>query len=166
VGVLAAAVLGVAASAAMWWLYFDVIAVVAERVLHERTGAAQLELARDAYSYLHFLMVAGIVLFALGVKKTLQHVGDELDPVPAVCLAGGLGLYLAGHVLFRLRVRGTVNAQRTAAALACLPLAVVATAVPALAALALAAALVCGVVVYEAVRFADTRERIRAQSAA
>jgi low temperature requirement protein LtrA len=165
-GVLVAATLGVAASAAMWWLYFDVIAVVAERVLHERTGAAQFELARDAYSYLHFLMVAGVVLFALGVKKTLQHTGEELDTVPAVCLAGGLGLYLAGHVLFRLRVRGSVNPQRTAAALACIPLAVVATAVPALAALALTAALACGVVVYEAVRFAETRTQVRAQSAA
>ena len=165
-GELVAAALGVAASAAMWWLYFDVIAVVAERVLHERTGREQLELARDAYSYLHFLMVAGIVFFALGVKKTLQHVGDELGTVPAICLAGGLGLYLLGHVLFRLRVRGTLNPQRTVAALACIPLAAVATAVPALLALALTAALVCGLVVYEAVRFADTRARIRAQSAA
>jgi hypothetical protein len=42
--------------------------------------------------------VAGIVLFALGLKKTLEHVGDPLETVPAVAMLGGTALYLLAHV--------------------------------------------------------------------
>ena len=66
-----AAVLGVGLAAAMWWLYFDVVALVAARRLDARQGRVQNEMARDSYSYLHFPMVAGIVLVALGMKKTI-----------------------------------------------------------------------------------------------
>ena len=55
----------------LWWAYFDVVAIVAERRLTELEGDAQLAMARDSYSYLHLPMVAGIILFAVGVKKTL-----------------------------------------------------------------------------------------------
>ena len=74
-GVVAAAVLGMGAAAALWWLYFDVVALVAERRLSNATpGQGANEIARDSYSYLHFPMVAGIVLLALGLKKTLGDV--------------------------------------------------------------------------------------------
>ena len=90
--VVAAATLGVALAAALWWLYFDVIAWLAERRLSSAApGREQNELARDAYSLLHFPMVAGIVLAALGLKTTLAHVGDPLHVVPAAALVGGVG---------------------------------------------------------------------------
>src|SRR5215207_7848282 len=94
-GVVAAAVLGIAVAAALWWLYFDVVALVAERRLsNAAVGREQNEIARDSFSYLHFPMVAGIVLLALGLKKTLEHVEDPLETVPAVATLGGVGLYL------------------------------------------------------------------------
>ena len=62
-GVIVAAVLGIAIAAAQWWIYFDVTVWVAERQFTEMDpGRDQNELARDAYSYIHFAMVAGIVL--------------------------------------------------------------------------------------------------------
>ena len=74
-GVVAAAVLGVVVSAALWWLYFDIVALVAERRLsNAEVGREQNEIARDSFSYLHFPMIAGIVLLALGLKKTLGDV--------------------------------------------------------------------------------------------
>ena len=104
-GVVAAAVLGITVTAALWWLYFDVVALVAERRLSEaRVGREQNEIARDSYSYLHFPMLAGIVLLALGLKKTLGDVGEPLKLVPAVALCGGVALYLLAHILFRLRL--------------------------------------------------------------
>ena len=60
-------------------------------------------MARDSYSYLHLPMVAGIILFAVGVKKTLGDVGEPLKLIPAVALCGGVAMYLVAHVLFRLR---------------------------------------------------------------
>ncbi|MGH3131506.1 MAG: low temperature requirement protein A, partial [Gaiellaceae bacterium] len=84
VGVVAGALLGIAVVAAMWWAYFDVVAIVAQRRLTQARGAARAAQARDSYSYLHLPMVAGIVLFALGLKKTLADVDDPLEAVPAV----------------------------------------------------------------------------------
>ena len=71
--VYVAAVLGVGLAAALWWIYFDVVALVTERRLDaRRAGRAQRNrLARDSYSYLHFPMVAGIVLAAFGLEETL-----------------------------------------------------------------------------------------------
>src|SRR5947207_6355356 len=101
-GVVIAAVGGVLVAAALWWLYFDVVALVAERRLTKaREGRERNEIARDSFSYLHFPMVAGIVLVALGLKKTLADVGDELALVPATALLGGTAVYLLAHVAFR-----------------------------------------------------------------
>ena len=84
-GVVTAAVLGIVVAAALWWLYFDVVALVAERRLSRAAvGAEQNAIARDSYSFLHLPMVAGIILLALGMKKTLGDVGEPLKLVPAV----------------------------------------------------------------------------------
>src|SRR5215207_11079183 len=103
-GIVVAAVLGVAVAAALWWLYFDVVALVAERRLSNAApGRERNSIGRDSYGYLHFPMVAGIVLLALGLTKTLGHVEEPLKLVPAVALLGGTAMYLVAHVAFRLR---------------------------------------------------------------
>ena len=164
--VVLAATLGVAIAAALWWLYFDVFAWLASRRLSQAApGREQNELARDAYSLLHFPLVAGIVLAALGLKTTLAHVGDPLHGVPAAALVGGLGLHLLGHVGLRWRLVRSVSRQRLVGALALLALFPVAVELPALATLALAFAVLCAVIVYEVIRFGATRERVRQQLA-
>jgi low temperature requirement protein LtrA len=160
-GVIAAAVLALVVAAALWWLYFDVVALVAERRLREATGAAQALLARDSYSYLHFPMVVGIIFFALGVKKTLAHVDDPLETVPAVALCGGVALYLLAHVAFRLRNVRTLNKQRLVVAAVLLALIPAGTSLPALGTLAVVAGIAAGLIAYEALRFAEARERVR-----
>ena len=100
-----------------------------------RPATSCVRIARDAYSYLHLPMIAGIVLVALGVKKTIGHVDEPLETVPAVALFGGVALYHGAHVGFRLRMFGTLNRQRLAALVACLALIPVGTEVDALVAL-------------------------------
>ncbi len=161
-GVIVAGILGVVLVAAMWWAYFDVVALVAARRLAEMPeGRPRNEMARDSYSFLHFPMVAGIVLVALGLKKTLAHVGDPLETVPAVALVGGLVLYLLAHVAFRYRNIHTMNWQRLVVAAVLLALLPAALALPALATLGLVAAVFWALIAYEAVRFADLRDRVR-----
>jgi low temperature requirement protein LtrA len=163
-GVVVAAVLGIAVAAALWWLYFDVVALVAtRRLVAMPAGREQNELARDSFSYLHFAMVAGIVLAALGEKKTLGDVGEPLKLVPATALLGGVALYLLAHVAFRLRNVGSWNPRRLLVAVLLLALVPLATVVPSLVALAGVAALLCGLIAYEAIRFAEARDRIRHQ---
>jgi low temperature requirement protein LtrA len=161
-GVIAASVLGVALAAAFWWLYFDVIVWLGQERLAQATpGREQNELARDSYSLIHFPLVAGIVLAAFGLKKTIEHVGDPLEPVPAAALVGGVALYLLGHVAFRWRQVHSLSRQRSLAAVAVLLLYPVALDVPALATLALVLGVLCVLIVYEVTRFAENRTRVR-----
>jgi low temperature requirement protein LtrA len=162
-GVLVAAALGLTVACGLWWAYFDVVALVAESRFRDSQGHARARLARDAYSYLHLPMIAGIVLIALGVKKTIGDVDKTLDIAPAVALFGGIALYYAAHVGVRLRIVGTVNAPRLIACAACLALIPAGTQVDALVALALAAAVTSTVIAYETLRYADARRRIRHQ---
>ncbi|CAN5331864.1 low temperature requirement protein A [soil metagenome] len=159
--VVLAAILGVVVSAALWWSYFDVVAIVAERKMTEAKGVARSRIARDSYSYLHLPMVAGIILLALGVKKTIGHVDEPLEPVPAVALCGGVALYYLAHIAFRLRNVRSVNWQRLAAALGCLALIPVATNARAIVGLAAIAGLCAILITYEAVRFREARARVR-----
>jgi low temperature requirement protein LtrA len=161
-GIAAAAILGVTVAAALWWIYFDVVALVSARRLGRAPeGRERNELARDSYSYLHFLMVAGIVLSALGLKKTLGQVSDPLDTVLAFALLGGVAFYLLGHVAFRFRHIHTINRQRLLLALLLFALLPVAIEVPALAILAIVAALLCVLIAYETARYGEGRDRVR-----
>jgi low temperature requirement protein LtrA len=165
-GVVAAAVLGIALAAALWWLYFDLVALVAERRLSQAAiGREQNEVARDSYSFLHFPMVAGIVLVALGLKKTLEHVDDPLKLVPAAAMLGGVAIYLLAHVAFRWRNVHRFSVQRVVCALAMLALVPLALELPALASLAIATALLWVLIAYETVHFAELRDRLRHQLA-
>ncbi|MDQ3963881.1 MAG: low temperature requirement protein A [Actinomycetota bacterium] len=170
--VVTAAVVGFVVIAALWWAYFDVYVIFAQRRLSELSGVARARLARDYYSYLHLPMVAGIVLFALGMERTLEHVADPLDTVPAVALCGGLSLYFFTHVAFRVRLvwvrwgetrdgRGLFGRGRPITALALLAILPAALEVPALTALSLVAAICCGVIVYDLIHYREERVQIR-----
>jgi low temperature requirement protein LtrA len=166
-GVVAAAVLGIAIAGALWWLYFDVVALVAERrLLNAKPGRERNRIARDSFSYLHFPMVAGIVLLALGLKKTIAHVEDPLETVPAVAALGGTALYLLAHVAFRWRNVHRFSTQRLLCAAALVALVPLAVEVPALATLGILAGALAALIAYEQVRFAELRDRLRHQLAA
>jgi low temperature requirement protein LtrA len=166
-GVVAAATLGIVVAAALWWLYFDVVALVAQRRLSSaEPGREQNELARDSYSYLHFPMIAGVILLAVGLKKTLGDVDDALKLVPAAATLGGSALYLLAHVAFRLRNVGTLNPHRLACAVLLVALIPLAVELPSLATLAMLAAVLTALVGYEAFRFAEARDRVRHEVAA
>jgi low temperature requirement protein LtrA len=162
-------ILGLSLAAALWWAYFDVVALVAERVLRRAQGEERSRLARDSYSYLHLPMVIGIVLLSLGLKKVLEYAGDQTahdltDPLPFVPLAalyGGISLYLFAHVAFRLRNVRSVNVQRVAVALAVLALLPLAARLPALAALGVLTGVMVALIAFEASRFAEVRRRVR-----
>jgi low temperature requirement protein LtrA len=165
-GVVGAAILGIGVAAALWWLYFDVVSMLAQRDLSAMTpGRERNEVARDAYSYLHFPMVAGVVLLALGLKKTLADVGEPLELVPAAAMLGGTAVYLLAHVAVRLRLVHTVNNHRFGCGILLLALLPVAIELPALATLAIIFAALVAVIGYESVRFAGSRERVRRQLA-
>jgi low temperature requirement protein LtrA len=165
-GVVVAAVLGIVIASALWWLYFDVVALVAERRLSEApVGKVQNEMARDSYSLIHFGMVAGIILAALGLKKTIGDVDAPLKVEVAAAALGGVALYLLAHVAFRWRNVHSLNRRRLACAVIMLALIPVATEISALATSAIIAALLIVLIAYEVIRFSEFRERTRQELA-
>jgi low temperature requirement protein LtrA len=164
-GVVVAAALGLVVACALWWSYFDWVALDAERRFRRARGDHRALIGRDAYSYLHLPMIAGIVLLALGVKKTIGDVDEPLKTAPAVALFGGVALYYLGHIGFRFRITRTLYHGRPVAVVVALALIPVATEVDALVALGMAAALTAAVVAYEVLRYSEARRRIRAEHA-
>jgi low temperature requirement protein LtrA len=106
-------------------------------------------------------MVAGIVLVALGMKKTLGDVGEPLKLVPAVALLGGVAAYLLAHVAFRWRNVHTLNRHRLAVAVLALALVPLAIEVPALASVAIITGVLVALIASETRRYGESRERVR-----
>ena len=167
--VIVASTLGLALAGCIWWAYFDVVAIVAERVLRRAEGEERARIARDAYSYLHLPMIAGIVLIALGMKKVLEYVGDlhahdladALPLRPLAAMFSGIALYLLAHVAFRYRIWRHITVHRVVVAglvIASIP---AAAHLPALGALGLLTTLMMGLIAFEVVRFSEWREGVR-----
>ncbi|MEA2499169.1 MAG: hypothetical protein QOH26_1574, partial [Actinomycetota bacterium] len=161
--VIVAALLGIGIASALWWSYFDWFAFAIQARLGELTGTARASLARDGYSYLHLPVVAGIILFALGLKSTLADVDGPLTTIPAIGLCGGLALYFLAHVALRLRMGGGLGRGRPIALVVLLSLVPVAREVPSLAALALVTVVCVSLIAYEALRHRDSRAFIRSR---
>jgi low temperature requirement protein LtrA len=170
--IIAAALLGLAVSAALWWSYFDVMAVLGEQQLSEASGVTRARIARDNYNYLHLPMIAGIVGFALGLKITTHDVSEPLELIPAVAMCGGLSLYYFAHVVMRIRLvyhirrttedrPGWIGPGRLAAAIAMLALIPAALSLPALAAIALVAAVGWALIVWDVIHYREHRVEVR-----
>ncbi|MGZ4147624.1 MAG: low temperature requirement protein A [Actinomycetota bacterium] len=171
-GIIAASILGILVIGALWWAYFDVVAIMPQRWLSQTSGATQAQLARDHYRYLHLPMIAGIVLFALGLKETIEHVDEPLRAVPAVALCGGLSLYFLAHVVQRVRLvyflrhstserTGYIGPGRLTAAVAMLALIPAALQLSALASLGLAAGVCCGLIAWDLIHYREDRAEVR-----
>jgi low temperature requirement protein LtrA len=153
--------LAFATTAALWWLYFDYVARIAQRRLE--LAANRTSVARDGYTYLHVVLVAGVILSAVGDELVIAHPTDELPAAEVAAVVGGPALYLLGHVLFRLRMAGSVNWRRLAGALACVAIGAVGMFAPALVVSALVVAVLVTVIGLE--QLASTRRRRRGEAA-
>lgn len=166
--VVVAGLLALTVVVCLWWLYFDIVALVAERRLAAAEGAERVAIARDSYTYLHFPMIVGVVFLALGLKKALGYAGDGelltkgLTGMPLWSLYGGVAAYLLAHVAFRLRNVGSVNRQRLALGLLLVAVVPLAAQVAVLWQLVLLAAPLTAVAAFETVAFRQWRAQVRA----
>ena len=118
VQIIIGAVLALLLTSGLWWLYFDAISDAAQQRLSTVDDRERVALASDAYTFLHLLMVSGIVISALGVEEVIRSV-SSVRPVglfASSALFGGTALYLFGHALFWRRVGGTWKRWRLAGA--------------------------------------------------
>jgi low temperature requirement protein LtrA len=164
--VITAVVLGLVVASSFWLAYFDFASSSVQRLLAGRRGTERTALARDAYTYAHLPMVAGIVLFAFAMRAALRDVHAELSSVEAVALCCGSALYLLAFVALRWRVARQLGRGRPLAALAFVLLTPAAANLPALGALALVAAVWLGLHAYELIRWREERARRRSEAVA
>jgi low temperature requirement protein LtrA len=157
-GLFAAAVLGLALAAALWWTYFVGEDERAERAIAAAPAAQRLRVANNAYFYAYIPVLLGVITIAAGVKHSIGHVADPLDTASALALGGGVALYLAGDVAFRATLRIRPVGFRAAAAL-------VALATVALGVRVAAAAQLVGLVAILAVMLAAEARQRRASPA-
>lgn len=153
----AAILVALISTAAFWWLYFDYVARIAGRRLAESDDPGRL--ARDAFSYIHIPLIAGIIVAAVGDEIVIAHPGDALTGPELAAVAGGPAIYLLGHVALRLRMAGSLSRKRLAAAVACVAVAGAGAALPALAVAALVTAVLVALIAAEAVAGRRLRAR-------
>ncbi len=158
--------LGVGVAAAMWWVYFDVVALVsARRLADAEEGREQNALARDSYSYLHLFLVAGIVLAAFGLKTVIagDRRGPRLGDVVRAARPGSRSTCSAWSPSATASAH-TWNRYKPVAAACLLVLIPVGTAIPALATLAIAAALLASWSRVEHAGYDERRDELRARN--
>jgi low temperature requirement protein LtrA len=134
-------------TAALWWLYFGAVAERSRDVMRSCEDPGRL--ARDAYTYLHLPIVAGIIAVAVGDDLLIADPGGALDGVALAVVLGGPALYLVGESLFRIRVTGDVNGKRVAVAGVLVLFVPVGPHVSALALSAIVAGLLTGLALWE-----------------
>ena len=122
--------LGLLITVAMWWTYFEGLAEAAAEGLRRHDDPVLA--AADAYSYLHLVIVAGIITFAVGVKVlTRDSVSAPLPDPARLALCGGVAVYLLGSASFGLRLLGALEYEKLAVAVALLVLYAVGGGLPA-----------------------------------
>ncbi len=164
--IIGGAVLALILTTLLWWFYFDAISIAAERILKERTGYRRAALATDAYTGIHLLLIAGIVISALGVEEVMESAArwHPFGLFAACALFSGTSLYLFAHTLFWRRVGGSWKVWRLAGATVLLALIPVGAIVPSLAALGMVV-VVCGIIVaIEATVFSRQRAELHEQA--
>ncbi|MDV7084711.1 low temperature requirement protein A [Rhodococcus sp. IEGM 248] len=167
--IIVASLLGLAVSGLLWWSYFDVTSLAVEHAFEEATGARQIRIARNCYSFLHLPMVIGIVMLSLGLKKILSYVGDGnhhrlTDPLygwPLIALFGGAALYLLALVAFKAYATRSVTVPRIVTAVVLIALLPAVWHIPALATLGVLTAVLLAMIGYEMVRYDQPRDEIR-----
>jgi low temperature requirement protein LtrA len=147
----------------LWWAYFDVVSTAAERRLGRVGRAERAILARDAYTYIHYVIIGGIVGFAVGCKELVAHPTHHLPTAAAVALCAGVAVYLLGHALFRYRMTRTIGRHHLVAAAASTALIVVSPHVSAVALAGLLAVALGAAATWERLELGDLRRRQNAQ---
>jgi low temperature requirement protein LtrA len=161
-------VCGLGLTAAMWWMYFDVVARVSEHKLATAEGVARAKLATDTYTYLHLPLIAGIVLTALGLKKSLLYVADTehhtateaLHGLPLWALTCGTALYLAGLSALRRRNVGSWNLQRLVTAAILVAATPLLERAPAAVLVAVVALICAALVIFERTALRENRRKL------
>ena len=143
---------GIGIGLVLWWVYFHQLSAHVEHAVGRRSGVERTQLSTEVYTYLHMSLIAGIVIAALGIETTMRHVSGfaAAGLFPAIALASGVALYLAGTGFIWLRVSKQWSLPRFGTGVLLLALIPVLAIIPALVALGVVLLIVIALAVAEA----------------
>ena len=104
-------------TACLWWLYFNYLATILERVLDEADNRTAI--GRDLFTYGHIPIIAGIILCAVGDEIILAHPKDYLHTPELIAVTAGPTLYLLSFVPIRWKLTDGLPWRRITGAVAC-----------------------------------------------
>jgi len=159
---VASVLVALAGVVALWWAYFDFAAIAAERSLARADPERRGPLARDVFTYFHYPIVLGIILYAVAAKTTLQHPHDPLSTAGRWALGLGIAFFLLAFALMRYRVIRRIAWERIGAAAAAVLVAVLLRKTEAIVTLGVVVALFAVSIAVESARLRDVRRELRA----
>ncbi|MEZ4710604.1 MAG: low temperature requirement protein A [Caldilineaceae bacterium] len=109
---IAAAIMAVAVTCALWWCYFIRAKPMLDHALENATGANLAMMARDVFSLLHFPMLCGVIAFAVAIEEIVIHPAEPLPVLGRMALAIGLALFVGGAALAIGRATGRIPIAR------------------------------------------------------
>jgi low temperature requirement protein LtrA len=148
--------------ATLWWAYFDWPQLAAERRLRREPAESRGPLARDLFTFFHFPLALGVILYAVAAKKTLAHPEEPLSAAGRWALGAGIAVYLAGFALQRYRAVRLIAWERLAGAGLALALVGVAGELDAVWLLLAAVLLLVAATAVESARLRRVRAHLRA----
>jgi low temperature requirement protein LtrA len=109
---LAVATLSVAITCSLWWTHFTRAKLELDEALETARGSARSEMARDAFSLLHFPMLCGIIAYAAALEHALAHPTEPFAIQTRLALALGLTLFVGGMSVSLWRCTRRINYRR------------------------------------------------------
>ena len=151
-----------AGAAALWWAYFDFVAIAAERSLRFVAPELRGPRARDVFTFFHFPQVLGIIFFAVGAKDTLAAPLEHLSRPGRAALALGFSLPLLGTTLARFRITHHIAWERVAGMAGAVLAGLFLGGIDAVWVLLVFVAVLVATIAAEMLRLREARRRIRA----
>ncbi|MEU4478021.1 low temperature requirement protein A [Micromonospora sp. NPDC023966] len=167
--VIGGSALSLVVVAVLWWRYFDIAGFAAEQALEHQPPASRSRLGRDAYSVLHVVMIVGLVLIALGLKRALSSVEPATayrwDRLSTLVLYGGALVYLLGLVALERRTIRLLGRSPLLGIVLVTALAPVAVRLPPVGAVGLLAAILTSMVLADLTVFRRRHHLLHAKAA-
>ena len=92
----ASLIAAVAVACVFWWTYFAYVPEAVEGTLRRARGADRGAVARNVFTFGHFPIVFGLVLYAVAAKHAVAHPGDPLGPGDLAILSAAVAFFVGG----------------------------------------------------------------------
>jgi low temperature requirement protein LtrA len=104
-----------AVACTFWWTYFAFVPAAVEHLLALANGAERGDVARNVFTFGHFPIVFGLVLYAVAAKHAVAHPTEPLGSADLAVLAGAVAFFVGGLLGLQWRAVRQLAPERIAA---------------------------------------------------